>query len=429
MKYRLPQEIIYWYFQDNVNYERLIKDEIADVVVVGGGMAGLSAAQSFRSRGLSVVLVEKNFCGSGATGKSSGFITQNAEYSLSDFASKFNKDSARTLWEFVSTGVDLIENNIKNFSLNCDYGVQDTLMVANSESKFKSQLLEEYNIRKELGYITQVYDQNKLSNILGSDNYYGAISHGGTFGINGYKYCQNMKSILKSLGVKIFENTPVIKIDSSGVETPYGKIKAKYIIVCVDRFLPDLDKFAQDIYTVQTFLMISQVLSQNQVKEIFKENKYMVWDTDMVYQYWRLTGDNRLLLGGSSVFSTYVAHEKHDNRCMHKKLTKYFKNKFPKLDINFEYMWPGLIGVTKDVIPMAGSDKNHENIYYISGATGLPWAAALGQYSAERLIDNKRYFDNYFSPYRQFPVNHTIQKFIGKKLTFAISNFLSLKSI
>ena len=114
---------------------------------------------------------------------------------------------------------------------------------------------------------------------------------------------------------------------------------------------------------------------------------------------------------------------------MYKKLNNYFKNKFPELDIDFEYMWPGFIGISKDVIPVAGIDSENKNIYYISAATGLPWAAALGKYSAKKLIANSSEFDEYFSPNRKYPINWILQTILGKRLTFALSNFLSLKSI
>lgn len=428
----MPQDKVYWYFEQPATepFNRLITEIETDVVIVGGGMAGLTAAQSFKDLGLEVVLIEKEFCGAGASGKSSGFITPNSEYGLEDLVSKFGKADSKKLWDFATSGANLILDNIKKYNIDCDYDEQDTLMLANSESKFKSDLLPEYNVRNDLGYDAKVYNKQELSTILGSDKYFGGISYSGSFGINSYKYCQNMSKVLQQLGVKIFEKSEVTKIEPWGVETAHGhKVKAKYIIVCIDRFLPELKKLSKDIYHVQTFLMISNKLTQEQVKKIFPEKKYMTWDTDLIYQYWRLTGDNKLLIGGSNILYSYAWHEKHNSSCVYKKLNNYFKNKFPDLDIDFEYIWPGFIGVSKDVIPVAGIDSENKNIYYISAATGLPWAAALGQYSAKKLIENRSDFDEYFSPSRKYPVNRFLQTILGKRLTFAISNFFSLKSI
>ena len=75
MKLYLPQDQVFWYVNKR-DIKPLTHDITTDVVVVGGGISGLTAAQSFGKKGCKVVLIEKNYCGSGASGKSSGFITQ-----------------------------------------------------------------------------------------------------------------------------------------------------------------------------------------------------------------------------------------------------------------------------------------------------------------------------------------------------------------
>lgn len=98
-------------------------------------------------------------------------------------------------------------------------------------------------------------------------------------------------------------------------------------------------------------------------------------------------------------------------------------SKFEGVDIHFEYLWPGLIGITKDIMPIAGHIETRSPIYVIAGAAGLPWAAALGNYSAESIVDGKCDFDAEFSPYRKFPIGRGLQKILGTPLAFAISNF------
>jgi glycine/D-amino acid oxidase-like deaminating enzyme len=110
---------------------------------------------------------------------------------------------------------------------------------------------------------------------------------------------------------------------------------------------------------------------------------------------------------------------------MYKKLTNYINRIFPDLNIHFEQMWPGLIGVSKDICPLAGPDKDTKSIYYIGAAAGLPIAAMLGNYSADYILDGADTLKNYFSPYRKFPMSGALQTVIGTKLTFAISNWLS----
>ena len=423
-----PQDNVFWYLK-KTPIRRLKRACAVDVVVIGGGMAGLSAAQSFHNQGLTVALLEKNYCGAGASGKSSGFITPDSEFSLSDFARVFGPVQAERFWEFVLSGVALIQKNITDFSLDCDYQAQDTVVVATSKKLCKSRIQKEYDTRLSLSYEATLYARESVSTLIGSDAYYGAIRYGGTFGIDAYRYCQGMKNILQDAGVAIYEETPVTRFNKKGVDTVYGSVSADHVIVCMDRFIPDLGALKYELYHAQTFLMLSAPLSDNDVHRLFPSGSVMVWDTDLVYNYYRLTGEQRLMLGGGSLFSLYAGQEQHNNKRVFRKLNTYFEQKFPDIKVHFEYMWPGLIGLSKDILPIAGADQTSPWIYYVGAAAGLPWAAALGIYSAESVLNKRNDLDAFFSPYRKFALGPWTQRIIGTPLTFALSNFMRVGTL
>lgn len=424
----LPQDQTFWYL-NNASCAPLTHDINTDVVVIGGGMAGLTAAQSFRRKGCKVVLIEKNYCGSGASGKSSGFITPDSELSLFELTRIFGLDAGKKLWNLIGSGLTTIQNNIKNYNLDCDYQVQDTLVLANTSRAFTSDIQKEYENRQKANYPSILYTQDSVRTVIGSDQYKGGIAYGGTFGIQAYRYCLEMKKVLKQEGVLIYEETPVIDIKQQSIKTPMATIQADHIIVCTDRFTQHTPSLSDKIYHVQTFLMLSAPLSDTQVKQIFPEKPFMVWDTDMIYQYFRLTGDNRLMLGGSDLLYTYATKETHNNHRVAKKLIAYFTAKFPHVSVQFDYIWPGLIGISKDVFPVAGFDQKMPSVYYISGACGLPFAAALATHCTDRIMNNNTEFDAYFSPYRSTTIGPVAQTLLGTRLTFALSNFLSVGSL
>jgi len=420
-----PQDEVFWYLNRGP-VAPCEQDLTVDVVVIGGGMAGLHAAQAFSKKGKKVALLEQYYCGSGATGKSSGFITPNAELSFTDFSKRYNQETARNIWNLFISGVEDIRSNIIHNSLACDYMPQNTLVVANSKHDLKGLAFEHDNLIKA-GYSSAFYTGDNLKDHIGSTGYVGGVGYQDTFGVQPYLYCQEMKNVLRGQNVLVFEETPVTSIDGHTVITARAKITAEHIVVCTDRFLPELTDLKQEVYNAQTFVMASQQLTDAQLRAIFPADKLLVWDTELIYNYFRVTGDNRLILGGGSVLNTYASKAQHESAWMLRKLTNYFNKKFPGLNITFEQMWPGLIGLSKDIAPLAGRDKNKPYLYYISAVAGLPIAAALGRYSAENLLDGRTDLDPYFSPYRSYIISGLLQTLLGTKLTFALSNFIAAK--
>lgn len=415
-----PQDQVYWY-HTKLPKIKPIHDLHVEVAVIGAGMAGLAAAQTLVEAGKKVALIEQYYCGSGASGKSSGFITPNAELSMTDFARHYDSNVAKKIWDFITSGVDDIRNNITTHNLQCDYKLQDTLVVANTKAALKELEVEHKNLIKH-GYKSVFYDASSLRAHIDSADYYGAVGYQDSFGINSFLYCQEMKHVLHKKGVVILEETPVLEIAGYAIKTAQGQITADKIIICADRFIPNLGFLKKQIYHAQTFLMVSESLHEDEIKRIFPEKNLMVWDSDLIYSYFRITGDNRLLLGGGSLLSTYATDEYHNYSCITKQLTGYLDKKFPGLKVNFLQQWPGLIGISKDLMPIAGPDRDNPHIYFVSAAAGLPIAAALGRYGAEYFINGRNDLDSYFSPYRSFPVGNLLQTVLGTKLSFALSN-------
>ncbi len=413
---------VYWYSLKDPKPSESLSGEIkTSVVVVGGGMAGLSCAKRLYDAGVPVVVIEKDFCGSGASGKTSGFITPDSEIELSSLLRNYGPLKAKRIWEFVISGLDSIRHNIEEHSISCDYLVSDSLFVANSSSGL-GQVKKEHEARTELGYMSGLYEDEKIKEVIGGTKYKGAVRYPNTFGMNSYLYCQAMKEILRVAGVPIYEKTPASRIVSHEVFTPGGQITADHIIVCGDRFIPDLGVLKKEIYHVQTFLGVTKPLLPDQIREIFPGDNMMVWDTDLVYNYFRVTGDSRLLIGGGDLFYTYAHNISENSQRFGLRLQSYIKRKFPSLSIQMEYLWPGMLGVSKDLLPIMGPDEKSPHIWYVGAATGLPWAAALGNYAVDHLLNGRNEFDQDFSPLRHFVIGSRLQTLLSTPATYALSH-------
>lgn len=425
MDQRTPNNThIYWLERRSGDAPRMLPlagEARTEVVVVGGGVAGLSCAQTLAEKGRRVVLLEAGTCGGGASGRSSGFVTPDAEMELHDLDRNKGPAAAKRLWEFAAGGVDAIRENIVRHDIDCDMQVQDSLFVANS-SRSAKVVQAEHDARARFGYPSTWYDGETVRSVLGSDTFHGGVRYPGTFGINAYRYCQSMRDILSRSGVVIHEGSPVHEIGEGWVRSNGHTVRADRVVLCLDRFLPDLGVLAGEVYHAQTFLAVSTPLADAEVAAIFPSSRLMVWDTDLIYQYFRVTGGQRLLLGAGSLRTTYDRRERVVAPGIFRKMKAWLARSFPQVPIEIEYFWPGLIGVSKDFLPIAALDSERKTLGLVSGAAGLPWAAALGRYMAEKIQSDRNDLDPEFDPSRRFPVGRFVQGWIGKPGAFAVSH-------
>ena len=421
----IPKDEVYWFTLKPalapVEARTLMPNLSTSVVIIGGGMAGLMCAQRLRESQVDCIILEDKFCGSGATGKSSGFITPDSELGLRDLLTSVGSQEAKRLWDFASGGVRAIEETILRHGIACDHQAQDSLFVASSARKAEV-IKAEHRAHQRLGYPSELYSSDALPAVLGSRSYRGAVRTPDTFGICAYLYCQALKDALASGGMRIYERTPAKHIEEGRVQTDHFVIEADKVIVCTDRFLPELGIIPNEIYHAQTFLAVSRPLVESDVARLFPGKPLMVWDTDLIYQYYRLIGGRRLLLGASSLVQTYCPREKHDPRSILSKMEAYLEKVFPDLNVELEYLWPGMIGVSKDFLPLAGKHPQFKNTYFMGGAAGLPWAAALGYYMADKLVEGRDDLDSRFTPNRPFPIGRGIQAALRKPISFALSH-------
>ena len=415
------RDAVFWFDHKAEALPRLRQTLRADVAVVGGGMMGLMCARVLATRKQRVCVLEAGTCGGEASGRSSGLITPDSELELSDLVRDFGAALGPRLWDFASAGVSSIRQAIREDQIACDMQHHDALFVAATPGGAKL-VAAEFSVRQRLGYPCTHYSREQLPDILGSRDYFGALRFGDTFSIDGFRCCIGLRQALLNAGARIFEHSGVTRVSENGVGTAEGFVQASRVVICTDRLLPELGLARREIYHAQTFLAISERLADSNVGRLFPREPLMVWDTDLFYKYFRLTGDRRLLIGGSTLADTYARREKHRPEQVARRLTKYLAERFPGLAVRFAACWPGRIGITKDFAPIVGRHPRFQSAYFAGGAAGLPWAAALGRYLAEKVLDGRSELDDVLGVDRGFPIGPRLQAVMGAPAAFAISH-------
>lgn len=403
----------------------LESDVQADVVIVGAGATGLSAALTLINRGLKIVVVDRNICGGSSTGKSAGFLTPDSELELSQLVRRYGPQRAKAFWEAGCHGVELMLGAIKTHGIECDLQVQDSLFLGNDKSGFEDAKAEA-DARAQLGYQHVLYSKEELPKVIGSTRYAGGVRYGNSYGVNGLRYAQGVKEVLLQAGVKIYEGTEIKSVEGHTVRSKLGSVTADKIIFAADKMTPELTPYARNAYHAQTFLSISEPLGPKQIDELFPSGPMQCWDSDLVYTYFRLTGDSRLLIGGGSALTTFSRNDVTSSRVIERVIRK-LKAKFPVLH-NLEVMqyWPGRIDCTRDLIPTIATDPKSPWVHFVLGCVGLPWATYCGSHAALQAIDApelqaKREYD-FFNAERPFLFPLGLEKVLGRQLVFSLNN-------
>lgn len=395
-----------------------------DVVVIGGGTAGLSAALRLSQAGVKTVLLESNVCGGSTTGKSAGFLTPDSELELHQILRRFGVEAAKRLWAVPCRGVDIIRGAVKRYDFDCDLVEQDCLYL----SKTKRQWLDvqnEHKTRTELGLQSELYDAERLPQAMGSQGFSGGVRYSGTYTLNPLLYSQGVKRGLLDDGVMIHEASRVNKIEGHTVYTDLGSVTADEIILCADKTTSSLTSYSWNVYHAQTFLAVSEPLSQKDIERLFPTGTLQCWDSDLIYSYWRLTADGRLLLGGGSLLTAFARKDVTTPSVIESVIARWRRH-YPDMDhIQFIQYWPGRIDMTRDLLPTIVRDRKYQWIHHVMGCVGLPWASFCGDFCARHVLNKEResdkYYYRYFSPKRGFLIPLWVEKIVGKQLMFSMN--------
>ena len=162
-----------------------------DVLVIGGGFAGLHAALRLAESGKDVVLLERSICGGSSSGRSGGFLTPATEQDINQLIGLLGIEEAKRVYDTPIQGINLIVNTIKKYNINCDLQKQDALYLAISKDDLETLKTEEKALKK-LGYSATFYDVKKLQSVHPGKNYHAGLRSGNSYGINSLVYSQNM---------------------------------------------------------------------------------------------------------------------------------------------------------------------------------------------------------------------------------------------
>ena len=362
----------------------------ADVCVVGGGFSGVSTALSLVERGYSVALVEANRIGWGASGRNGGQVI-NGISGLEKIRKKHGDGIANMLWDLKWRGNDIIYDRVEKYGIQCDLkGGFLEVAVKPKQLSYLDEYVEE-RVAHNFPYKYEIWDRQETCDRLGTNSFHGGFICYRDGHVHSLNLCIGEARAAHGLGVKIFEQSPVVDIEHGArpkVRTANGVIEADSVVLAGNAYSQFEPKHLSNlVFPAGSYIIGTEPLSEDVVNEI-NPLDVAVCDLTEVVDYFRLSADKRLLYGGACNYSG------RDPASIKSYILPRMLKVYPQLkDVRIDFEWGGKIGIVLNRIPAVG--RINSNVYYCQGYSGHGVAAThiMGEVMAEAIAGTMEKFD------------------------------------
>lgn len=371
----------------------------ADVCVVGGGIAGCSAALHLAERGYSVVLLEAHRVGWGASGRSGGQVIPGLACGQARLERLIGADNARIVWDVASEAVRLTRQLIKRHRIGCDWadGYLLTALKRRHDRELRAHI-EALRTRFDYRSVRYVPGE-ELRATLATQRYVSAMYDADGGHLQPLAYTVGLAEAAVRAGVRVYEGTRAIGIAPARVRTEAGEVRAEHVVLCGNAYLGTaVPALAVRILSVAAHLIATEPLGVKRARELISNNA-AVSDMSWVLDYFRRSADHRLVFGGPVSYAR--AGDFHARDATRARMLRVF----PQLaDARIEYAWSGLLDLTVNRAPHFG--RLRPGVYFAQGFSGhgIALAGMAGKLIAEALAGQAERFDVFARiPHRSFP--------------------------
>jgi gamma-glutamylputrescine oxidase len=337
----------------------------ADVCIVGAGYTGLSSGIALAEAGYKVVVIEQARVGWGASGRNGGQIVHSFSRDIDVIESSYGRKVAEPLGAMLFEGARILRERVSKYNISCD--LKDGGIYAAETPRKVEQLREHKALWEKWGHrdLSLVDDPAEIRKLVNSDRYAGLLVDrtGGHF--HPLNLALGEAAALESLGGVIYEQSAVTKIERGAkpvVRTAQGEVRARFVIVACNAYIGDLEpELAAKTMPCGTQVIATEPLGA--LADSLLPSDYCVEDNNFLLDYYRLSGDKRLIYGGGVIYG--ARDPAHVESIIVPKMLKTF----PQLrGAKVDFGWTGNFSLTLSRLPQVG--QLSDNIYYSQGCSG-----------------------------------------------------------
>ncbi|MFF5705953.1 NAD(P)/FAD-dependent oxidoreductase [Streptomyces sp. NPDC012794] len=365
--------ISFWYATGTTAHQPprapLTGDATADVVIVGGGYTGLWTAYYLKRAApdLRVTVLEQKFCGYGASGRNGGWL-YNGIAGRDRYAALHGHEAARRLQHAMNDTVAEVIAVAAEEDIDADVHRGGVLEVARTPAQL-SRLRAFHTAELSFGETDrELYDAPATRARIDVADAVGSswTPHGAR--VHPLKLVRGLATACERLGVTLHESTPVTEIAPRRAVTPYGTVRAPYVLRCTEGFTAALKGHRRTWLPMNSSMIVTAPLPPSVWERLNWQDAPLLGDMAHAYTYAQRTADDRIAIGGRGVPYRFGSRTDHDGRTQPAtiaSLRDVLVSFFPVLaGTEITHAWSGVLGVPRDWCATVALDA----------ATGLGWA-------------------------------------------------------
>ena len=357
-----------------------------DVCVIGGGLAGLTAAREIARRGWSVALLEGHRIAWNASGRNTGFVLPGFAADPKAIVERVGRDHAKALWALSETGAAYVREAIRETRMP-GAELEDGGWLHVSKTDDDGVVEEQARLLvRDFGAAAEVWPAERVRAVLRSARYFGAVHYPNGFAINPLNYALGLAAAAEAAGVRIFEQTPALEIDPAGVRkritTPSSRVRARHVVLAGNVHLDALmRRIARTLVPISTYVLVTEPLGPRLRDAVTFGGA--VSDTDLADNHYRIVGGDRLMWSGRCTLW------EGDPKRYVKTLLADLRRTYPQLgEVRAEYAWTGMLGNTVHRMPQIGEVSSGLWLLSGFGGHGINTTAMGGEVIARAIVDN-----------------------------------------
>ena len=354
--------------------------DAAEVVVIGGGYAGINAARELASRGTAVTLLEAHTLGWGASTRNGGIVHAGYKWSAGQLIERYGEATGRALYAETLESYALVRRLIAEHGIACEFREHGHLELAYAPSHVP-ELEHARSSLTAVGVASTVVPRERIREEIGTDAYYGALAVEGSGLLHPGRYFAGLADAAHRAGADLHEGVRArsIRRQADGrfvVETTRGAILARDVFVATNGYTDGVvPSLRRRIMGIGSFIIATEPLPEALAHELSPKGRAF-FDTKNFLYYWHVSADRRMVFGGRASFLPTSIDK--TARILWKGLMEVH----PQLaDHRIEYAWGGNVGFTFDRMPHVGRTK--DGVTYALGCCGT--GVALMTYLGTRV--------------------------------------------